>query len=394
MRTQEYKDYHKATGFCKQCNAERPKEMFSPSLLLKDGTGRCKICDWIKKHNGIPIYGSFTEDEMYKIICFLFLNEETIVNDLASEMNKNVDDVIRTIQFLKIGNKKFSYRFNCKCCGKEGYVNPQKYFDNDNLYCSTECYWKDKPNTVPKGKDSIHYNQVVVNCSNCGKEFSVIKSRTERTNRFGENNIFCTHECYAEFISKSYFGDRHIHFKHTKESLERMRIAVATRLNSMNRLDTKIQLTINDILNVLNINYQREYNIEYYSIDNYLIDYNLMIEIQGDYWHCNPLRYNENKYLMNQKQYEGIHRDKLKHSYIKNRCNVEILYLWESDIERRPDVCQALILLYVNNNGILFNYHSFNYELINGELKLKEDLIIPYQDIPCENYKYLVKNPA
>ena len=394
MRTQEYKDYDKPTGYCIHCNTERPKNMFSPSHLYKTGNGSCKICDWIKKKKGIPIYGTFSEKEMYIIISSLFLNKVTIVNDLADEMNKNVDDIIRAIQFLKIGNKEFIYRYHCEYCGKEGFVNPQKYFLNKYFYCSRECYWRDKPSKAPKGEDCFNYNQVIVNCSNCNKEFSVIKSRTERTNRFGETNIFCSSKCYWEFISKSYCGDRHVHFKHTDDSKERMRIAVASRLNSMDRLDTEIQLTTNAILQELNIKYQREYAIEFYSIDNYLLDYNLMIEVQGDYWHCNPLIFNADKYLMNQKQYEGIHRDKLKHSYIKNHCNVEILYLWETDIEKRLDVCQALILLYVNNNGVLSNYHSFNYDLVNDELKLREDLIIPYQNMPCNEYKHLVKNPA
>ena len=393
MRTQEYKDYHKATGFCKYCNVERPKEMFSPGLLLKDGTGRCKICDWIKKHNGIPIYDSFTEDEMYKIICSLFLNDETIVNDLASEMNKNVDDIIRAIQFLKIGNKKFSYRFNCKCCGREGYVNPQKYFDNDNLYCSTECYWKDKPNTL-HNDNKRYYEKTNAYCTNCKKPIWVSPSKSKRMNSFSDNHTFCSYKCYWEFRSKYYRGDKHFNVEVTDETKIKIRKALVKRLNGFDRLNTKIQSIVNNMLDFLDIKYQREYAIEFYSIDNYLLDYNLMIEVQGDYWHCSPLLFNSEKYLMNQKQYDGIHRDKIKHSYIKNHCNVEILYLWETDIEKRPDLCQALILLYVNNNGILSNYHSFNYDLINGELKLKENLIIPYQDIPCNEYKHLIKSPA
>ena len=394
MKAQEYKDYNKVTGYCNYCNIERPKEMFSPSLLLKDGTGRCKICDWIKRHNGIPIYKDFTEDEMYHIIETLFINDTTIINDLADEMNKDVLDIIMAIRFTEIGNKKFLYRYNCEYCGKVCYTNPRTFLDRKNLYCSHECYAKDKPNKVGYGENNICYNRVIKYCNNCGKELRLVPFRANQKNMFGESHSFCSQQCYWEFRSKYYRGDKLIRREITEETRERMRCAVAKKLCKLDRLDTKIQKITNDILDNLDIKYVREHNIVYYSIDNYLSDYNLMIEVQGDYWHCNPLIFNANKYLMNQKQYEGIHRDKIKHSYIKNHCNVEILYLWESDIEKRPDVCQALILLYVNNNGILSNYHSFNYDLVNGELKLKENLIIPYQDIPCNEYKYLLKNPA
>jgi len=40
-----------------------------------------------------------------------------------------------------------------------------------------------------------------------------------------------------------------------------------------------------------------------------------------------------------------------------------------------PDLCKKLITEYVNNGGILDNYHSFNYILDeNGNLELLEEL--------------------
>ena len=46
-----------------------------------------------------------------------------------------------------------------------------------------------------------------------------------------------------------------------------------------------------------------------------------------------------------------------------------------------PDLCKKLITEYVNNGGILDNYHSFNYILDeNGNLELLEELYeIGYQ---------------
>ena len=112
----------------------------------------------------------------------------------------------------------------------------------------------------------------------------------------------------------------------------------------------------------------------------------------GNYWHVHPLRYNENKYLINEKQFGWIKKDKSKHTYIKNHIGIEILYLWETDIIKNPELCEQLILEYIKNNGILFNYHSFNYHLdSNSILKLNDKIIIPYQDQISKDYKYLLK---
>lgn len=143
--------------------------------------------------------------------------------------------------------------------------------------------------------------------------------------------------------------------------------------------NTKPQRIINSLLNKLNISYKNEETFKYYSIDNYLTEYNLAIEVMGDFWHCHPLKYEtSNKYDIHKKT---ISRDKAKHTYINKYNNIEILYLWESDIYDNLDVCEELIKLYITQNGKLNNYHSFNYSLIDGKLTLNNNLIIPYQDM-------------
>lgn len=140
---------------------------------------------------------------------------------------------------------------------------------------------------------------------------------------------------------------------------------------------SKPQQTVNDLLDEMNINYIGEYDCKYYLIGQYLSDYHLMIEVQGDFWHCSPL-------LQTKSNSSGIKsnliRDKRKHTYIKNKYNIDILYLWETDVNENLELCRKLISLYVHNNGILENYHSFNYILNeNNELELlKEKYVIGY----------------
>lgn len=55
------------------------------------------------------------------------------------------------------------------------------------------------------------------------------------------------------------------------------------------------------------------------------------------------------------------------------------------------ELCEKLILEYIRNNGILENYHSFNYHVDDGELKLNNEIIVPYQDMKSDMYYDLLK---
>ena len=53
------------------------------------------------------------------------------------------------------------------------------------------------------------------------------------------------------------------------------------------------------------------------------------------------------------------------------------MYLWEYDIVHNTKLCEELIKLYIDNNGVLDDYNSFNYSYID-QLKLNTDIIYPY----------------
>lgn len=155
----------------------------------------------------------------------------------------------------------------------------------------------------------------------------------------------------------------------------------------MTQINSKPQQTVDTMLSKLNLEYVKEYCIKYYSVDNYLPQYNLMIEVQGDYWHCSPIKF-PNKICLS--QFNKITKDKAKHTYIKTYYNIEVIYLWETDINNKSCLCKKLIQEYVNNNGKLSNYHSFNYSIVGEKLCLNENIIIPYQDMDVNDYKHLL----
>ena len=310
------------------------------------------------------------------------------INDLMSVYpNKSILEINDLLLSQGIDNKRIKIKVYCKECGKEIITTPGIYKKQKNFAC--EEHIKHKPN----GKNSVFYNRVITNCSCCGKEIEVIPAKFNKVNKFGDSHNFCSQKCYWKFRSEYYCGEKGAMYQHeyTKEQKDNLSRGVVKRLQKTDLTNTKIQLSINTILDGLNIVYEREYALDFYSCDNFLLDYNLIIEVMGDYWHGNPLKYNVNKYCLNAIQSKTILKDKQKRGYIKNHYGYPILNLWVTDIKQQPDKCKDIIKLFIQNQGVLKDYNSFNYSYDNNILTLNQNIITPYQDMHSDEYAYLIQ---
>lgn len=249
----------------------------------------------------------------------------------------------------------------CEICNKEFEVSKK----STQRFCSTEC--QNKWQTTIIGKLNPRTNRIKCNCDYCGKGISIIPSNYKRF-----QNHFCSDDCRMKWYATDY--------SQRPEWKEESRIRAVNILNKgiISTTNTKPQIIINNVLDNMKISYINEKSFDYYSADNYLNDYNLIIEIMGDFWHGSPLKYQLNN--LYDVQIKNIRRDKSKKKYILQKYNITILYLWENDIYNNIDVCIELIKLYISNKGILNNYHSFNYEY-DCILKIKDNIIMPFQDM-------------
>nr|DAN13976.1 MAG TPA: DNA mismatch endonuclease [Caudoviricetes sp.] len=267
--------------------------------------------------------------------------------------------------------EKFEMR-KCQICGKEfecSKISTQRF-------CSNKCNSEWQKTIV--GENNPAFKSVKIPCTYCGKDHYVKPYKLNIQEYF-----FCNEKCRQDWYANVY--------SQTDEWREKKREEAIKILESgaISKTQSKPQQIVDSILEKNNISFEREKSVKYYCIDNYLVESKLMIEVMGDYWHSNPLKFS-NK--INQIQYDRIPKDKAKHTYVKNKYNVEILYLWESDIYGNQNLCEKLILEYIKRNGKLYNYHSFNYCLNeNGDVCIKDNLIIPYQDKNINEYKQLLK---
>jgi hypothetical protein len=91
--------------------------------------------------------------------------------------------------------------------------------------------------------------------------------------------------------------------------------------------------------------------IKPYICDIFIPELNLIIEYNGDYWHCNPNKYNSDYYhkIKNKTAKEIWEYDNTKIDLIKNKgYNLEIM--WESDYNKSPFIINKIIEKYVKKN--------------------------------------------
>ena len=118
-----------------------------------------------------------------------------------------------------------------------------------------------------------------------------------------------------------------------------------------------------------------EYGVKYYSIDICLSESELFVEIMGDYWHCSPMEFINAEYEF---QKAAIIRDAKKRNYCRNSLKKQILNLWESDVLKDMHKCELLIDRFIEQQGMLDNYESFNYHIEDNNVIINDNIVTPY----------------
>lgn len=255
---------------------------------------------------------------------------------------------------------------NCEQCEKEYKVD--KYYLESSRFCSAKCLAEWQSIAFKGEGSSVYVERVEVKCEWCNKS---IYRTPNRVSKLKYN--FCDTECKNTWHSEVYVK--------TEEFRELMSNVALNNLaqGKYKFTDTQPHRAIKELLDDLRINYKCEYVIGKFSFDLYLTNYNLLIEVNGGYWHCDPRLYKEVNYIQ---QLNRIIQDKKKRTFVRNSYKSKILYLWELDINTDIDVCKELIMRFIEGKGKLKDYNSFNYFLDeNDSLRLEKSIIKSYMDI-------------
>lgn len=141
------------------------------------------------------------------------------------------------------------------------------------------------------------------------------------------------------------------------------RRAVKTELfgNKGKMKDTSIEIFVENFLKEKGWNYVSQKAVRHLNYDFYLTDHNVLLEVQGGYWHCDKRVYPDGP--KNSVQRENIQKNKNKREIAESR-DIPLLEIWELDIEKDPEKTKEQITSFVeeNSNKNKFIVKETNYK--------------------------------
>jgi G:T-mismatch repair DNA endonuclease (very short patch repair protein) len=171
-------------------------------------------------------------------------------------------------------------------------------------------------------------------CENASQNADIQRKKEDTfLKHYGIKNIFCGYKKLHDIMVQN--GTN-------MSSWERIKLKNGTHTccSAYSKLNTKVE----DILKYLNVEYKSEpilkvqsYNKQrqknYYPRPDFLVQNTKIIEVYGDYWHMNPLKYKDTDINKNRKMTskEIWEHDNLRLDSFR-KCGYDTLIIWENDI--------------------------------------------------------------
>lgn len=113
---------------------------------------------------------------------------------------------------------------------------------------------------------------------------------------------------------------------------------------NMNLVSSKLEDTFAKILDDLNVEYERQFVLGGSVYDFKIKDKNILIEVDGDFWHCNPKFFKEALYDV---QKHNVRNDKKK-EVLADMHKYTLIRIWEDDIlNKREEIIGKLQASYL-----------------------------------------------
>jgi G:T-mismatch repair DNA endonuclease (very short patch repair protein) len=325
---------------------------------------KCLYCDYIcekansfKKHLKYHHFNNKNSNELeisflnifYKINdidiknILKFYNEDKMsVQDVANKYNvpHSCINKVLTINNIKIRSFSDSKKTD-KYINKIESTNIKKYgFKNPS---SSNIVKEKRKQTFLKnlGYENNFCNHIIQKKAenNINREKSWQSNKATLLKKYGVDNMLLVPE-FLEKMKKS------IRKRFDAMSYED-KLKLTEKARSCIAYESKIQIRVQNIINELNVEYTANAFLWKYNFD-FVFKNRKILEIQGDFWHANPLKYRGNDILL-----EGLLAkdvwEKDERKKIKAKQNgYEIYYLWENEINTMSDAeIKKFIIKYI-----------------------------------------------
>ena len=217
-------------------------------------------------------------------------------------------------------NKKLKAKAFCLNCNKEF-----EYYKSNSKgkFCSMQCYSK-----------FLENKRHIIKCLTCGKEMKVAEWESDRkycsrkcADKGHEKNYkYICKTCGVEFISKS----KHAKCCSVQCGAIQGNIAAKKKLKYTN---TRPEKEFETLLKQEGIKYTKQKMVEWKHgwkkfYDFYIVDKNILIEIDGAYWHGLNLKYDQ----LNDQQRQTRDNDIIKNQLAIDR-DYKLIRIWENEIQ-------------------------------------------------------------
>lgn len=296
--------------------------------ILKEDWYFCKICN--KKINELAkIYGGggiyYTQVFRKHLLIEHNLEPEKYFIEYCDITNPICPcQVCEQKLLLKKGNKSSNFQWEPRRCGRnEGQKKWSEEAKKTRLGKNNPAFGKIPWN---KGLDKSHPSIKKVSEKNTGKKAS-LETREKKQSESAKKRLIHGHSGH----------------KHSEENKQKARIRTLKMIQDgvFTQLKSNPHILMSKILDELKIKYNEECTLERWSVDFHLYEYNLYIEVDGDYFHSNPKIYPEGPKTKTQKI--NWYRDIKKNEFYKNN-NINVLRFWECDIINQSEEIKKIIL--------------------------------------------------
>lgn len=244
--------------------------------------------------------------------------------------------------------KLLVYRF-CDCCNKE--TIKRDYRKINCVICNKEILNKDKvystcggENCLSEKKKSVYDNIKKTHWTKTPDFNKIIKKRTKKRK---ENDVKYNRK-YVPWNK----GKTNIY---SKETIDKIRNATINQMKNGKIKKTGQEKIFEEFLIENEIKYTYSFIYQQRQYDFLIEDFDLVVELQGDYWHANPKFWNVNEDLNSDKKslYE-TQKMKIKDDVIKKdlieKSKYKLLVYWEHDILNNFSKIKEEILKIIKNN--------------------------------------------
>lgn len=186
------------------------------------------------------------------------------------------------------------------------------------------------------------------------KEIKELKKRTFLKN-YGVDNIF-KDESFKKWICDNNFAWNRLSDEQNIERNKKQTLSIKKywenltdeqksklfHYNGTSNLETKIS----EVLNYLSISYTTQFHIKGKIFDFKISNTNILIEVNGDYWHCNPTKYSIDEVVKFPGEIRKVKdvwkKDNDKRERVE-KIGYKVIYIWEDEIKKTKDLSKLVL---------------------------------------------------